>query len=109
MSLIVTLSSIPERFAKIGPVLESLAVQKHVDKTLMYIPRQYRRFPDWDGSLPKVPANIEIRRCDHDYGPATKILPAAGDFKDQGVQLLFCDDDHIYPEGWAEKFLPRWI
>jgi hypothetical protein len=102
--LIVTLSAIPARFDKFGPVLESLAAQKGVDRTCLYIPHEYRRFPDWDGSLPKVPAGIEIRRTDGDFGPATKVLCAAKDYAGQDVQLLFCDDDHIYGPGWAESF-----
>ncbi len=103
--LIVTLSSIPERFAKIGPVLESLAAQAGVDRICLYIPRAYRRFPDWDGRLPAVPARVEIRRTDEDFGPATKVLPAAREFAGQDVDILFCDDDHIYAPGWAERFL----
>ena len=105
MSLIVTLSSIPPRFPKIGPVLTSLAAQ-NVDRVCLYIPHAYRRFPDWDGALPEVPKGIEIVRCAHDLGPATKILPAARDFQGQQVDILFADDDHIYGPGWAESFLP---
>lgn len=104
MSLIVTLSSIPARFDKIGPVLESLAAQ-NADKVCLYIPNSYVRFPDWDGALPSVPSGIEIKRTDLDLGPATKILPAAQEFAGQDVSLLFCDDDHIYGSGWAQSFL----
>ena len=105
MSLVITLSSIPARFDKIGPVLESIAAQK-ADKVCLYIPHKYRRFPDWDGVLPKVPTGIEIRRTELDLGPATKVLPAARDFTNEDVDLLFCDDDHIYSDGWAASFQP---
>ncbi|MEL7114156.1 MAG: glycosyltransferase family 2 protein [Pseudomonadota bacterium] len=105
MSLVFTLSSVPPRFAKIGPVLESLAAQA-VDRVLLYIPQSYRRFPDWDGTLPAVPSGIEIMRCPDDLGPATKVLPAARDFEGQNVDILFADDDHIYGPGWAASFPP---
>ena len=103
MTTFVTLSSIPPRFSKIGPVLASLASQQ-VERVLLYIPTAYRRFPDWDGSMPDVPKGVEIRRCEEDFGPATKILPAAHDFAGQNVNLLFADDDHIYAPGWATSF-----
>lgn len=104
MTLVVTLSSIPPRFGKIGPVLESLAAQR-VDRVCLYVPHAYRRFPDWDGALPQVPDGIEIRRCAEDLGPATKVLPAAQEFAGQDVDILFADDDHIYAPGWAQRFL----
>lgn len=101
--LIITLSSVPPRFDKIGPVLESITSQG-ADQVRLYIPQSYRRFPDWDGQMPKLPAGVQICRCPDDLGPATKILPAARDFQGQDVDLLFCDDDHIYGEGWAKSF-----
>lgn len=103
--LIISLSSIPARFDKIGPVLESIASQRLADKIYLYIPETYRRFPDWDGTLPKLPAGIEIRRSADDFGPATKVLCAAREFRDQDVDILFCDDDHIYGDGWAQSFV----
>ena len=103
--LIVSLSAIPPRFARIGQTLDSLAAQRGVDRIVLYIPHRYRRFPDWDGTLPQVPEGVEIRRTDDDFGPATKVLCAARDFRGQEVDILFCDDDHIYAPGWAENFV----
>ena len=98
---IVTLSSIPPRFGLIAPTLRSLLAQKEpVQAIHLYIPRTYRRFPDWDGSLPEVPEGVSIRRCDEDLGPATKVLPATRDYEGQDVDILFCDDDKIYDPGW---------
>ena len=98
---IVTLSSIPPRFGLIAPTLRSLLAQKQpVQAIHLYIPRTYRRFPDWDGSLPEVPEGVSIRRCDEDLGPATKVLPATRDYEGQDVDILFCDDDKIYDPGW---------
>ena len=104
--LIISLSAIPARFPKIGPILDSLVNQTaQVDKILLYIPNSYRRFPDWDGSLPDVPKGVEIRRTNDDFGPATKVLCAAKEFRDTDCDILFCDDDHIYAPGWAQSFL----
>ena len=76
--LIVSLSSIPPRFHKIGATLQALLGQSaRIDRICLYIPEVYRRFPDWDGSLPEVPEGIEIHRTEADLGPATKVLAAA--------------------------------
>lgn len=100
--LIVTLSSIPPRFSKIGATLQSLLRQTaQIDRIFLYIPNAYRRFPDWDGRLPDVPDCVEIRRTKADLGPATKVLAAAMEFRGQDVDLLLCDDDRLYPPGWA--------
>ena len=102
---LITLSSIPPRFGLIGPTLEALVAQSGVDGVELYLPHSYRRFPDWDGTLPAVPAGITIRRCDTDYGPATKVLCAAHRYRGQDVRLLFCDDDRDYRPGWARGLL----
>lgn len=83
--------------------LESLLAQDSVDEVRLYIPKSYRRFPEYDGSLPIVPDGVIICRVEDDLGPATKILPAIKDFHNQDVQILFCDDDLIYHKNWAKK------
>lgn len=104
--LIISLSSVPPRFHKIGPILQSLIAQTaDIDRILLYIPNTYSRFPDWDGALPTVPNGVEIRRTDEDFGPATKVLCAAREFRGQDADILFCDDDHIYGPGWAQGFI----
>lgn len=104
--LVVTLSSIPPRFSGLGPTLTSILRQRVApDQVRLYIPRAYRRFPDWDGTLPQVPAGVAIHRCDQDFGPATKILPAVRDLAGQAVELLLCDDDRLYDREWTARFL----
>jgi hypothetical protein len=106
LPLVVTLSSIPPRFSGLGPTLKSLLAQKVApDEVRLYLPRRYRRFPDWDGSLPVVPDGVRIVMVDEDLGPATKILPAVRDFRGQDCELLLCDDDRLYDPLWTSRFL----
>ena len=103
---IITLSSIPPRFHDLPSTLESLLAQTvKPARVIVYLSRTYRRFPDWDGCLPKVPEGVEIRLVDEDLGPATKILPALRDFAGQDVDLFFCDDDQIYRPYLLERML----
>lgn len=103
--LIVTLSSIPPRFGLLQPTLRAILGQTSpADRVILYIPRSYRRFPEWDGTLPQVPDGVEIRRTDLDLGPATKVLPAVQDFAKEDVDILFCDDDRGYPPNWIAAF-----
>ena len=100
---IISLSSIPPRFPSLYKSLETLVAQGVADEIRLYIPTHYRRFPDHDGQLPDVPDGVKICQISEDLGPATKILPAVKDFKNQNVQILFCDDDSDYPLGWAKR------
>ena len=104
--LIVSLSTIPPRFDKIGETLKSLLNQSvKADHIYLYIPETYRRFPDWDGQLPHVPDGITIRRTDVDLGPATKVLPAAREHRDLDCDIVFCDDDRLYRSNWLADFV----
>ena len=102
---IVTLTAIPPRFGQLEPTLNSLKDQSlPIDEIRLHIPETYRRFPDWDGSLPTVPDGVRIFRSESDYGPATKLLPAVIDLKGQSVDILFCDDDKLYDRNWYKRF-----
>ncbi len=104
--LVISLSAIPPRFEKVWQTLETLVAQSaETEAVLLYIPEAYRRFPEWNGKVPGVPAGVEIRRIDQDWGPATKVLAAAREFRGQDVDILFCDDDRWYPPGWAQRFV----
>lgn len=104
--LVVSLSAIPPRFPRLDLTLRSILAQSRpADRVLLYIPRAYRRFPDWNGVLPKVPEGVEIRRCETDLGPASKVLPAAMELQGEDCDLLFCDDDKIFHRDWIARFL----
>lgn len=103
---IISLSSIPPRFADLGDTLESLLAQTvKPERVILYLSRQYQRFPEWDGTLPHVPKGVEIRLVDEDFGPATKVLPAVLEFAGDDFEILFCDDDQVYRPHLAEHLL----
>ena len=55
--------------------------------------------------IPDLPRGIRLILLDEDFGPATKVLPAARDLAGQDVELIFCDDDQAYDRDWAARFL----
>ncbi|WP_216665418.1 glycosyltransferase family 2 protein [Pseudoruegeria sp. HB172150] len=104
--MILTLSSIPPRFGLLEPTLRRLLQQTaEIDAIELYIPRSYRRYPEWDGTLPEVPEPVRIVRCEEDLGPATKVLFAAQAYRGQDLDLLLCDDDRRYRPNWAQAFI----
>jgi len=103
---VISLSTIPARFGTIGLILENLLSQAVRPETVrLYTPRRYRRFPDWDGTLPAMPSGVDVRRPDEDLGPATKVLFAADELYGQDLRILFCDDDRIYLPDWSTRLL----
>lgn len=102
MRYIFSLSTIPPRFGMLDPALRSLLNQSLRPAAVeLYIPRHYRRFPQWGGALPAVPDGVRIVRVDEDHGPATKILPAARAYRGQDLEIIYVDDDRIFARDWA--------
>lgn len=106
MRHVISLSAIPPRFANLGQTLQGLIAQTSRPEAIeLYIPKTYRRFPQWGGALPSVPEGVTIVRVDEDLGPATKILPAARAYRGQAIELLYVDDDILFTKGWAQQSL----
>jgi hypothetical protein len=103
---IISLTTVPPRFAALPEVLASLLSQSHViEEIRVYIPKTYRRFPQWSGEVPQIPPQVRLIQVEEDFGPASKVLHAVKDLKGTSTPILFCDDDRIYPIGWAEGLL----
>ena len=103
---VISLTTIPPRFDKIGKTLRDLVNQTaKFDEIRLNISRNYRRFPGELPSLPSLPEGVTLHMCDEDFGPATKVLPTALDPQNKGAEILFCDDDQPYEPSWAQKFL----
>lgn len=104
MYRIITLTSIPPRFTYLYFNLKELLRNNEVDEIRLYLPKKYRRFPEYRGQdIPVVPAGVTICQIDNDFGPATKLLPAIYDFRNKDVQILFCDDDVFYTKNFSKN------
>lgn len=103
---IISLTSIPPRFDMLGQTLERLRQQSaDIREIRVNIPRSYRRFPEGSFSLPSVPEGVRVVQVDHDYGPATKLLPTLHDLAGSDEPIIFCDDCMIMPPTWAQGLL----
>ncbi|GAA6208338.1 hypothetical protein NBRC116601_16310 [Cognatishimia sp. WU-CL00825] len=105
--VIISLTTIPPRFAKIGPTLRDLLAQDiEIAEIRLNLARQYRRFPGELPSLPALPEGITLHWSPEDFGPATKLLPTLLDHRNEdSTEILFCDDDQRYGTDWARQFL----
>lgn len=92
--------------AHLTPTLRSILDQsRRPDEVAIYVPRTYRR-PEFNCyELPTVPEGIEIRICDFDFGPATKVLPATLAYAGSDTVIVYCDDDQIYDREWLSRLL----
>lgn len=104
---IISLSTIPSRFERLNKTLQSLLEQsERAERIEVYIPRHYKRFPQWlPHQLPRVPDGVNIIQVDDDLGPATKILPAIKRYQDHSVDIVYCDDDRAYPKDWLRAMV----
>jgi hypothetical protein len=104
--VIVSLSSIPPRFGFVGQTINSLLKQTiKIDAINLYLPRYYRRYPNHHFCLPQVPEGVNIITIDEDLGPASKILPAARQYRGSAAALIYCDDDRVYDRHWAHSLI----
>ena len=103
---IISLTTIPSRFNEIGPTIESLKAQSaDIQAIQLWIPKTYRRAEFNGYSLPTMPKGVEIRQCEFDYGPATKVLAAAREYAGEDINIIYCDDDEYYDAGFAELLI----
>lgn len=103
--IVVTLTSIPPRYANLPRKFASLEKQsERPDRVELHIPKTYRRFPGERPQLPPLPDWVEVIEGDTDYGPATKVLPAALRWRGKRTDLLICDDDRLQDRDWVARF-----
>jgi hypothetical protein len=104
--IVVTLTSIPPRYANLPAKLASLARQTvRPDRVELQIPREYRRFPGLPPALPPLPDWVHVCEAEKDYGPATKVLPAVRRWRGTHTDLLICDDDRLQDRHWMHRFV----
>ncbi len=103
---ILSLSTIPPRFKGLAPVLDSLLHQStRLSEIRLYLPKKYRRFPDYDGTPPAFASGVTVIEVPEDLGPATKILYAVEAIAGDDSPILFCDDDRVYHRDWAAMMI----
>ncbi len=109
--IIVSLSTLPDRIAKLESTLRSLLRQtRSPDEIVLAVPlfssRQHKAYV-----IPKALAAIprlHILRCDRDWGPATKFIPAIQREHAAGrndTLVMVVDDDRIYPRDAIATYL----
>ncbi len=104
--IVVSLTSIPPRFANLPRKLASIGRQTvRPDRVELHLPRHYRRFPGARPSLPPLPDWVDVIEGDTDFGPATKALPAVQHWRGTRTDLLICDDDRLQDRGWIARFV----
>jgi len=97
---VISLTSIPQRYPTIRPVLQSLLNQAPPpSRVLLHVA----------GPPPPpavVPSGVEIVQVPEDQGPITKVYYALLDPTIDGdTAVLVCDDDCIKPRNWASRLL----
>ena len=104
--VVITLTTLPSRIERIDTTLKSLLRQTISPTTIrLNVPRVSRR----EGVTYDVPErlrrlrSVTIVTCD-DYGPATKLIPALLDARDD-TRLLVVDDDRIYHAHFVEQMV----
>ncbi|MBY5986399.1 hypothetical protein [Roseovarius atlanticus] len=101
----ISLTSIPPRLARLGPVLEALLAQRPApEHVFLSLPERYARFPG-PVTLPCLPAGVTLLRGGADLGPAMKALPAARALAGRDMRLIYCDDDWLPALDWAAQLL----
>lgn len=109
MKVVISLTTIPSRFDKLGHILKDL-VEQTCHEVWVNIPRRYTRFPEWDGHVPdylwsispKVVLNTE---CE-DFGPGTKFIAPARKLLPDDL-IIYVDDDTHYDTHLAKNLL-KW-
>jgi hypothetical protein len=106
--VIVSFTTSPTRLYSCRPMIESLLYQtRRPDAIVLNLPPRFDRtgqeyppdesLPNWliDNSL------VEIRHCDRDWGPATKLVPTVIRLQQAGQLsiIISVDDDIRYPPG----------
>lgn len=101
----ISLTSIPPRLPKIAPVLRSLLCQEPAP-TLVYLclPMAWDRFGELDTPF-CPPEAVTLGRSEVDLGPSLKVLGFVRGSLSGFSKLIYCDDDWIYPKGWAHALL----
>ena len=101
----ISLTTIPPRFDRLGPVLRCLLAQVPTPaEVLLCVPQNYDRFPG-AFELPAVPEGVTVLRGGADLGPGMKAIKGARYLLGRIPGLIYCDDDWLMGPDWARHLL----
>jgi hypothetical protein len=101
--IVVSLTTIPQRTARLLPTLRSLCDQTvPPDRIVLAWPSVSRRTGVPYPPPPKLPSGVDILTCD-DAGPATKLLPMLA--LEPRALIIAVDDDVVYPVDFVETLV----
>lgn len=105
--VVASLTTLPDRIANLQPTLNCLRNQtRPPDEIVIAIPRfsirQQREYhvPEYLARMP----DVRVLRCERDWGPATKFVPAI-QAQRADTLVLVVDDDRIYPRDLLQTYL----
>lgn len=106
---IISLTTVPGRIDDSKYAIASLLDQTfRVDEICMYVPYTSSKgvpyaIPTWMSELEKSCRVFKVKRCEKDWGPATKLIPALLEYKD--CTIIYVDDDVIYNQNMIETLI----
>jgi len=107
---IISFTTVPGRIDKSYYTIASLLNQsRKVDEICIYIPLQSHKgveyiIPNWMLKLQKNLKSFKIKRCEKDWGPATKLIPALLEHTENCV-IIYVDDDTVYNKNMVENLI----
>lgn len=120
MTIVASLTSTPARVRKSVQTLRSLLAQTcPLDAVYLWLPRRSARSgaaigpDDLEDLAPlrREDARLHVTLLDHDFGPATKLLPVLAAHTEPATRIFYCDDDVVYgPDmvGWLAECAQFW-
>ena len=110
--VIISMTTVPGRIEFTKYSIASLLDQtRRVDEIRIYIPYISSKgvlyvIPKWMSDLSKNIKHFKIKRCEKDWGPATKIIPAVLECVNEEIDsIIYVDDDMIYNKNMVETLI----
>lgn len=109
MRVVVTCTTLPDRYNYLQQMLESLHKQTYpIDKIYLTLPYKAQRLNKVYGPLPESISKLcTIVRSEIDYGPMTKLYGALIKEKQNDTIIITVDDDIIYPPNFIQIFIDK--
>ncbi len=108
MRVVVTCTTLPDRYLLLVKMLESLHCQTvQADEIYLTLPYTAKRLNKDYGPLPSSFPPCKVIRSKVDYGPMTKLYGALMNERDPDTLIITVDDDIVYPPNFIEIFLSK--